>query len=953
MLNLESPKNSFYRSFFARKSFWIVFVSFLGFFFFYKFDHLFRSLFVYLFHPDQPVFVAFYAIVLIIFIGIIHFFIKPGSELKKQKLHNQPSWIFYSYWGLVNGLILWSAFSLKIHPFETWLYEYYWAGLVLAATIMFLKLLNEHLCKSSDLVFRNFAAGAVGIKDDKLTFELSAKNAASGLKNLNNYVNVVGIYGGLGSGKSSYARMIIENFDPAQTLYTYISLTETNEARDFAKLFAERWLETLSERYPKLDVVSYLPFMRSILRETGNGFLSELLKTLSFFNWGLIKTKAVVHDQFYTDKRVFTSRTIGKIFGNIPEIKESLWIIMVDEIERAQFDEIYRLVEIVERFKNEGRSGLPVKLIFIFCISEPEFKEYLQVFESKDTRVRPLQTFFYADPKSVVHRIFLPPIEPAVRHKYVDDLLTSVAEQEKIDYPKEIYPHTFGDPSFRFMNKHSDAMGYVVGVLAENSPRVIMRVATALEFFYGSFRDRTGGQQVNAIRFSDVTMLEFIKIRYPFLIEFFAKTIHILVAQTERDNSGGYFIKKELEDKKIGLVGWIELVTGKKLTDEEKIETKKYVGLVMHYYLDFLERSYDTKDKIQYSGTTSYPEMMHDYLSLVSDSIETGYRKYSQIYQQHQKDDSSNVVSVLSNKDLIGYARFLHDMSGVRQDLNIIVMNELGNRFANNKINLQPMNVGDTEYDEAIYQFVFQILAVIEKDRSNELPDKGLRFVLEALKILLESPTMNIGAKYIVLNSLANNERGSNSLIHQRLEAAFSKLLKYFDKEIRDIIKSVFEDSENRYFSGNQIIYEREENFFYVLYQSWSGSKKEQKEINKIRHAAKRGLEQRPEAIKLYWSKYPLKEGWRNFDDVLKGDPFFSGSEVNNGLYMPLETLLSITKQSSINDKEIKSKVAFWEGIKKDSRLEKAFELKDDFSTLKAVLIKRGFLLFTDPSHSG
>lgn len=936
--------NEFYKHFFLWRLFWVVSVSFLSFSFFYRFAVPICALVRDLFYADKFLFFVVGLPSLLVILGLIRFFIKPGLQLKRQGIHNQPSWVFYFYWGIVNGLIVWSVVDLATHSVELWLSGYRWVGLSLALAVIILKWLNDYLYKFPDLVFKNFAAGAVGAKDDKLGFELSAKNAANGLKNLNNYVNVVGIYGGLGFGKSSYARMIVENFDSAKTLYTYISLTETNEAKDFSRLFAERWLETLSERYPKLDVASYLPFMQSILRESGNGFLSDLLRILSIFNWGLIKTKAVVYDQFYGGKKAFTSKTVGKIFGNIPEIEEALWIIMVDEIERAQFDEIYRLVEIVERFKNEGRSGLPVKLIFIFCISEPEFREYLQAFESRDTRVRPLQTFFYMDPKSVVHRIFLPPVEPAVKYKYVDDLLTNIAERERVELPKEIYPHTFSNPTFRFMEKHADALGYVVGILSEHSPRVAARVATALEFFYGSFRDRTGGQQVNAIRFSDVVMLEFIKIRYPFLIEFFMKTIHLLVAQTERDNAGGYFIKKELEEKKIGLIGWIELVIGRKLSEEEKINAEKYIGLVMHYYLDFIQRNYDTKNKIQYSGTTSYPEIMHDYLSLVSESVETGYRKYSQIYQQHTKAKSNDLLATLENKDLVGYARFLHDMWDAPQDLNMGVMNELGDRIVNGKITLQPMNVGDTDYDEAIYQFVFQILAVAEKDKSKEAPDEGLQLVLKNLKKVLGLSTINIGAKYIILNSLANNERGGGSSIHQRLETAFQKLLKYFEKDIKEIIKSVFDDSEKRYFSGKQVIYKYEENFFYTLYQSWSGSKGAKEEIAKIRNAANRGLKQHQEAIKLYWSKYPLKEGWRDLDDVFRGDPFFSGSEVNNGLYMPLETLISITKQSRIDDKEIKAKVAFWEGIKNDPRLEKAFELKDDFSTLKAVLMKRGFL---------
>ncbi|KKU91446.1 MAG: hypothetical protein UY23_C0001G0052 [Candidatus Jorgensenbacteria bacterium GW2011_GWA1_48_11] len=934
----------FYKHLFAWRLFWVVSISFLNFLLFYKFGPPIRDLVTDLFYANQTIFIVLGTLALLIVIGLIHFFIRPAAQLKKQGLHNQPSWVFYFYWGFVNGLILWSAVALIAHPTEFWLSGYCWIGLVLALITMLLKKLNEHLCQSPDLTFRNFAAGAVGPKDDKLTFEPSAKNAASGLKKLNNYVNVVGIYGGLGFGKSSYARMIIENFDPIKTLYTYISLTETNEAKDFSRLFAERWIETLTERYPKLDVASYLPFMQSILRESGNGLLSDLLKILSLFNWGLIKTRAVAYDQFYGDKKVFTSKIVGRIFGNIPEIKELLWIIMVDEIERGQLDEIYRLVEIVERFKNEGRSGLPIKLIFIFCISEPEFRKHLQTFESVDSRVRPLQTFFYDDPKSVVQRIFLPPVEPLIRYKYVDDLLTNIAKSEGVDTPTEIYPHTFSHPNISFMGKHSDAMGYVVGVLAEQSPRVVARVSTALEFFYGSFRDRSGGQKVNAIRFSDVTMLEFIKIQHPFLIEFFMKTIHLLIAQTEKDNLGGYLIKKELEEKKTGLIGWVESIIGRTLSDEEKINTEKYIGLVMHYYLDFLQRSYDTKNKIQYSGTTSYPEIMHDYLSLVSESVETGYRKYSRIYQQHQSDKSNKTLSTLNNKDLVGYARFVHEMWDVSEDLNIRIMDELGKRLVNGKIVLQPMNVGDTEYDEAIYQFVFQILSVIEKDKSGEKADEGLKSVLKILKKILSSSSVNIGAKYIVLNSLANNERGSGSSIHQRLEAAFDKLLKYFDQDVKNAIKSVFEDLQARYFLGKKIIYKYEENFFYVLYQSWSGSKEATNEINKIRNAARRGLKQHPGAIKLYWSKYPLKEGWKNLDDVLKGDPFFSGSEVNNGLYMPLETLISITKQSHVDDKEVKAKLAFWAGIANDPRLEKSFELKDDLSTLRAVVVKRGLL---------
>jgi len=207
------------------------------------------------------------------------------------------------------------------------------------------------------------------------------------------------------------------------------------------------------------------------------------------------------------------------------------------------------------------------------------------------------------------------------------------------------------------------------------------------------------------------------------------------------------------------------------------------------------------------------------------------------------------------------------------QDLNIGVVDALGERLIKGKISLQPMNVGDTEYSEAIYQFVFQILAVAEKDKSKETPDEGLKIIMKILKKLLGSSTIHIGAKYIILNSLANNERGSRSSINQRLVDAFEKLLKYFEQDIQDLIKLVFEDSEKRYFSGKQVIYKYEENFFYTMYQGWSGSKEAKEEIDKIRNVAKRSLKQHPEAIKLYWSKYPLKEGWRLIFPFIRRSP--------------------------------------------------------------------------------
>ena len=891
-----------------------------------------------LYFLNPYVFLLYAIVTLMVFGGLFVFVVNPSAQLNKQELHKQPSWVFYSYWSLINSFLVLAAL-LFFTDIKEW-----WSVLFLPIFVILVKLINEFLGEKVDLTFTRFASGSVGIDDDKLDFKTSAKNTAEGLLCLNSYVNVVGLYGGLGFGKSSYSRMIIENLNNKKSLYTYISLTETNEAKDFSKLFAERWLGTLSERYPKIDVTSYLPFMDSILRESGNGIISDLLKVISAVNRGLVKTRAYFFDEFYSKKNsVSTSSNVAKLFGNVTDIEEDLWVIMVDEIERAQFDEIYRLVEIVERFKNEGRSGLPIKLLFLFCISEPELGEYLETYVANDPRASLLKTFFYEDPKSITHKIFLPPVESALKQRFVLDLLNKVINREVLDVPDEVNPHAIGDPSSSFMN-HKDAAEYTIALLMEESPRVISRVVIALDFFYGAFKNNMGELQKNAIRFNDIVVLEYIKIKYPYLMDFFVKTVNVLVNQAEANNMEAYFLKKELEEKKIGLIGWIELVTGKIIPDTKKEEVSKMVGLAMYYYFDFLNRDDVTKTKYKYSGTTSYPEIMRDYLSLIAGGSETNYRGNNRIYNQHKTNLDKSLIVSLGNKELISYARFLYDIPNSQISLNVDLIKEISERIVTEKIKLDPANVGDTALDEAIYQLIFQIVALTEKEGEHEIPSENLRESFLAVKSVLASPKVITGIKFIMLSSFINNERGGGSTIHFRIENAFKRILRHYDSEIRALIKAVFKEAKERYLTGKKVIYKYEENFFYTLYQGWSGLKDNKEEIDRIRAAAKRGLAKHPEAIKLYWRKYPVGEGWKTLKDVFDGDHFFSMNDTNNPLYMPLETLIAITKQTKIKDPEIQAKLKLWESLKDEPRLKEVSVIKGDTSTLRSFLTRNGFL---------
>ncbi len=938
-LKPSNYKKLFNESYFPRSVFWLLTISVtLSYFIWNFFEGIFSNNLMRDLHKINHSVLFISSIFLIVILtGLFVFFIKPKEQLKTQKIHNQPSWIFYTYWGMINSFLLTSLY-LRLEQ-----QKLFWVSMLIPLVIIKVKFLYEIFYQEKDLSFKNFASGSVGLDGDKFEFKQTAEHTTDGLLKLNNYINVVGLYGGLGFGKSSYARMVLEGFDYKKTLYTYISLTETNEAKDFSSLFSERWLETLSERYPKIDITTYLPFMDSILRESGNSIFSGILKAVSFFDRGLHKTKALFFDEFYSKKEKFTSNNVGKLFGNIPEIKESLWVILIDELERAQLDEIYRVVEIVERFKNEGRSGLPTKLLFLFCISEPDLGNYLDSFNEKDTRAPLLKTFFYQDPKSISHKIFLPPVKPAIKEKFVIELLNTLIEREQIKHQGNVSPNLILDPSSSFM-KDEDALNHILYlIIEESSPRTISRIVSALDFFYGSFKNKAGELDKNAIRFSDIIALEYIKIKYPYLIDFFTKTIGVLVSQSDRNNLNAYLIHQHLKENKVDLIGWVESVTDKKFTDKEKPEILNMIGLVMHYYFDFIKEDRYKENKIDYVNSTSYPEKMRDYLTLISGGTETPYRKSNELYQQHQEGKLK--IKEISNDDLISYARFIYDVTNTKQEMNVEVLNELTDRIINKTIAPKPLAMGDSIYDDALYQFIFQIVSIAEKERNNDVASEHLKKAFECLRKVLSS-SINVGAKYIILNSLSNNERGSGSSVHMSLIATFNKLYKFFPEGIKKLINAVFLDGQTRYFKkgARGVIYKTEENFFFLMYQTWSGLKDNIEEISLIRKAAERDLKKYPDAIKIYWDRYPYQKNWESSQDVLREDRFFFNSDKNSDLYMPINTLIKVTKQANIKDEAIISKMKFWSKIKDDPAIRERFTIADDPSTLKSFLIKVGLL---------
>ena len=87
---------------------------------------------LYLAHTN--IFLVYGSIVLFVIGGIFIFIVKPSTQLNRQEIHKQPSWVFYSYWGFINAFLLWSAVSLASMGRESW-----WFGLCISLAIILVK----------------------------------------------------------------------------------------------------------------------------------------------------------------------------------------------------------------------------------------------------------------------------------------------------------------------------------------------------------------------------------------------------------------------------------------------------------------------------------------------------------------------------------------------------------------------------------------------------------------------------------------------------------------------------------------------------------------------------------------------------------------------------------------------------------------------------------------------
>lgn len=909
---------------------------------------------------------------LLLLLSIFGFYRFFTIDLPKQKIHNQPSWVFYFYWGLIWLSIL--GIPINFYK-EILMFIENLIGLKQLSSLKYFIFFDIQIIllllgifiyqRIRPREFNNnfrFSPDSVGLNEDNFQFATSARNVANGIYLLKDYVNVLALEGESGGGKSSYARMIIESFERKRILYSYISLTETNESKGFSNLFTERWDETLNTRYPKISTTAYFPLLRSIFRETKNGLCSDMLSFLSKFNCGLIQTKTKAFDNHIAEKNNFVTSAVANLFGNIPLFNEDIWVILIDEFERSPIKETYRVIEMIERFKMEGRAGLPIRIVFILCLGD-EMKDQVKLDEEREIR-HLVNNFMFKNSKSITQHICLPPIIKSLKYDFIANFVLQFKKDNSIEgvpEGKNDFAWGYFDP-IKTQLSDLDSLKFTTDILIKETPRIIKRCLSEVQLFYKSFRNSDGVEIKDAIRFSDILLISYIKLKYGMLMTFFLKTCEKLYLQSQGELDPEYMYERMLKDRKKGesestelkLIKWVSEVTQVPVEELEKLPIAQLIAAISHSYVDRVNDIYEVESGISYDGTLSDPPRLIDYLICVNEFAENKRKKFIDLYRLHQNNNLT--LDSLSNSDLIEYSRILRDIKKAGIKLNLEVATELCNRIVNNKIELLPSIVQrDTMLQDALYQFCFQLLEILEHQRSDRKTAKETLSAINLFKLFLNSSKVDTGSKFVIINSFINVERGGASDIHFRLQRAFEIMLKVDQKGVVDAIQNTFNEVDQRYLSGKEIIYDKEENFFYVLYQSWSGKKDNIEELGKIHEASVRGLENNPKAIKLYWDKFPAPYNAQNYDDAIEDAPFF-GSETRE-FNITLEKLIEISEKQPKDtfDVEEKRKIDLWKKIINDKddagKYYQRCSLKDTNETLASFLIRRGYLKNWPPNY--
>ena len=505
-----------------------------------------------------------------------------------------------------------------------------------------------------------------------------------------------------------------------------------------------------------------------------------------------------------------------------------------------------------------------------------------------------------------------------------------------------------------------DALDFIADAISKESLRFINKCLDEARQSLELYRDIGGVQKTVTFRVADVLALTFLKIKYPAIIKFLLNYFdsiennnEYLLEFIERKN----FVKETLKEEQFKLIKYIEhkLELGDlKLSHPELIE--QIFSQSFRFWYDEIYSIDSQNKKIDpeispevRDDTFSNPAVLKSFLLMVVSRKKNPVIDAVEIYKNHVA--GQKLPSDISVSDLINYSQTLRNIKNTLPLINLDVARSIFEKIFKDPTTLQPMGRSDDSLrGHAVYEFVFQILEIFEKRfNKKELNQYEIQAV-NLLKEFLSSPIIDTCSKFIVINSFANTSRGGLSDINWRLNNAFDVMCK-FDQSLTSVLRAVFKEYELRYITGDKILYESEENFFFVMFQGWSGYANNVQEIERIRKCALRGLGKNIEAIKLYWNQYDYLQGMDKYIDEIDNIKDmgitvdkFQGANI----YLPLDELIKISKGVNFNDPILTNKIALWSALRQNSKIQEWFIPRDDPRTLKSILIQRGFLLGQD-----
>jgi hypothetical protein len=770
-----------------------------------------------------------------------------------------------------------------------------------------------------------FSPGAT--LDDKFNYRPVANSDMRSLISLDQALTVCMINGRIGEGKSSYLRMMIDSRPQSEMLYTYISLTETNEAASFSKLFATRWAQTIQARYPTIINSSKNSILQNIFRDSGN----QLLKVLSTFmeqqRWPLKQTKLKYTGENYSGKK-YAGNELASLFGYIPEFFENYWVIVIDEIERSKFDEIYRVIETLERFRMEAQYGLPIKIIFVLCVDRQRMLERYSepvaaIMESSSLT----HSFMEKEPKSIDIYIELPPISPDLKEQFIINAEKTLIGKYGIDDSELMHP----DENIKDYRQYwrgdlldvrkdllddKKANDFAIDVLMSESPRIIKKVFEEVDNWYQKFLKSEGQRDPNQIRISDIIILIFLKIKYPTSVQFL-KNIHpqvfpnFYVVQGGETESIMRAFRTNDQDKTDLKELYLKFSRTNIPNDSFQLPSLVENCLLFLCYplIKHLEtlnnkdsrNDYEYSTKQNYINTLSLPENLWDALTFATDSVSlsstfittTKKREYCLTNKKLPKDLQDN------NYQLLAFAKDIR-----RYYPNDIITSEIiTERLARlivirNEIAVEPAVMRrQTSRDDSANEFTFHLSNYLSNDSASSTQ---VHDAYHMIKKIIESKHCPIESKITIIDNLFVYSQTAQSNTSYELNKARARIEDIYAVELKHLIESFTANALATYDPINKqrkSIYDYEENYFYVIYQLWSGNPDDVIELEKIRRIASYKLANKPEIIDSYWNnKFKLNES-------MSENPSFP---------LDLNSLIDITKKAGLYDHYLEH-ISYWQ----------------------------------------